>query len=210
MRGRAGRLGTSMALALAMGLLRGVPCPLAAQSVDGALQGVEAPEPVADPAREAELDALTAEIGGKLRCPVCRQQSVTESSSRIARDMQALIRDMLIEGRTPEEIEAHFVEAYGPWILLQPPAEGLNLLVYALPAAAFLLGGVWIFLRMRGGHARTGGGPVLSAGDVRPRVESVSETAEKDRPGPEPPRPARADDLDDEDRAWLEAAVRGG
>ena len=54
--------------------------------------------------------------------------------------MQGVIRGMLIEGRTPEEIEAYFVESYGPWILLQPRAEGANLWIYLVAnfAAAIL------------------------------------------------------------------------
>ncbi len=120
-----------------------------AQTVDGALDGVETPRLTGDPERDAEIDALAAEIGSGLRCPVCRQQSIAESSARIAREMQALIRGMLVEGRTKEEIEAYFVEAYGPWILLRPRAEGLNVVVYAGPPLAFALGGLVLFLRFR-------------------------------------------------------------
>lgn len=131
-------------------------------------------------ARDAELDALAAEIGNRLRCLVCRGQSVTESSSRLARDMQSEIRERLARGETPEEIEAFFVESYGEWILLQPPARGVNLLVYVLPAAVLLLG---LFLVLRRIRARAPD----SAGADAPSVGLG---------------------LDPEDRAWLEAAIR--
>lgn len=135
-------------------------------------------------ARDEELDALTAEIGSTLRCPVCRQQSVAESSSQIARDMQQLIRDKLEAGETPEEIEAYFLAAYGDWILLRPKARGVNVLVYLLPALAFVLGGIWVAVRIRGGWSRK------EAADA-----AAPETFDSA--------------LDESDRAWLDQAVRG-
>ncbi|MDE2878162.1 cytochrome c-type biogenesis protein [Candidatus Palauibacter soopunensis] len=156
--------------------------PAAAQTVDGALDGIERPAAPGEPVRSAEIDQRTAEIGATLRCPICRQQSVAESSARIAREMQDVIRNMLMDGRTAEEIEAYFVEAYGPWILLKPRAEGMNLLVYAGPGLAFLLGGFLVARRIRRGRRRD----------------------EEERDEPVPP-----DHLRKADRRWLEAAIRG-
>ena len=102
--------------------------------------------PQAEPLTDAELDQLTAEVAEQLRCPVCRNQSVLESSSGLAREMQALMRERLAAGETPEQVKAYFVERYGEWILLQPEPRGINLLVYLLPAAG-LIAGALIFLR---------------------------------------------------------------
>lgn len=146
------------------------------------------PEPgTAADRRDAELDALTAEIAARLRCLVCRGQSVAESSSQLAREMQTEIRTRLGRGESPAEIVDFFVESYGEWILLRPPPHGVNLLVYVLPAAAFLLGlaGIGWWLRSRRG-APPANGPPERAG------------------------PAGDDGLAPEDRAWLEAAIREG
>jgi len=140
-----------------------------------------------DGRREAELDAMTARIGATLRCPICRQQSVAESSARISREMQGIIRNMLVEGKTPEEIEAYFVQSYGPWILLRPKPEGANLLVYLGPLAVFVGGGLLIFTRLRRNQREAPDATVESG---------VSET------------PAR-DPIDGKDRRWLDAALRG-
>lgn len=178
--------------ALLSGLLVGTGV---AQTVEGALDGIEQPESTGDPARDAELDARTAAIGATLRCPVCRQQSVAESSSRIAREMQGVIRTMLADGSTPDEIEAHFVEAYGPWILLKPRAEGVNLFVYLGPAVAFLLGGLFFLRRVRRDR-RAKGDPAT------PRGSGPVETS--------PTAAGSADDrLSKKDRAWIDAAIRG-
>jgi len=136
----------------------------------------------ADSARDAEMDAMTAAIASKLRCPVCRGQSVQESSAQLAREMQALIRQKLEAGETPDQIEAFFVASYGDFILLKPRARGLSALVYILPALAFLLGLVTIAFRMR--PAADGS----AAASAAARTDS---------------------DLPPEDRRWLDAAIRG-
>ena len=92
-----------------------------------------------DPEEEA-LDAQAAEVASRLRCPVCRNQSVVESNAELSREMQAVVRDRLAAGETPEEVEAYFVSRYGEWILLQPQARGINLLVYLLPLVALIAG----------------------------------------------------------------------
>ncbi|MXW65829.1 MAG: cytochrome c-type biogenesis protein CcmH [Gemmatimonadales bacterium] len=175
------RVAFAAAVLAAAGVALGA-APAAAQTVDGALDGIERPAAPGDPVRSAEIDQRTAEIGATLRCPICRQQSIAESSSRIAREMQDVIRTMLAEGRTPEEIEAYFVEAYGPWVLLKPRAEGMNLFVYAGPGLAFLLGGFIVARRLRRGRS--------------PDEEAREE-------------PATPDHLRKADRKWLEAAIRG-
>lgn len=133
------------------------------------------------PAAGGELDDLTARVADQLRCPVCRNQSVLESSSALAREMQAEIRRRLARGETPEEVKAYFVSRYGEWILLQPPARGINLLVYLLPAAALLVG-VYVVVRLvrRWTDEASTPGPDGEAGREAPRDgERLSEEEER-------------------------------
>lgn len=128
------------------------------------------PEPAAQAPADPELDALAARVADQLRCPICRNQSVLESSSELARRMQSVIRERLAAGDSPEEVEAYFVARYGEWILLEPPARGINLLVYLLPAALVLAGGLFLGSRLRAWRARRqetpdGGESGLSEGD---------------------------------------------
>ena len=71
---------------------------------------------------------------------MCRNQSIVESNAELSREMHQVVRDRLAAGETPEQVEAYFVSRYGEWILLQPQARGINLVVYALPALALVLG----------------------------------------------------------------------
>lgn len=110
----------------------------------------------------AALDQLTARVAAQLRCPVCRNQSVLESSATLSQEMQREIRRRLASGDSPAEVKRYFVSRYGEWILLQPRAEGVNLLVYVLPALV-LLGGLIFAWRQIRAWSGAGGEP---AGDA--------------------------------------------
>lgn len=87
----------------------------------------------------APADRVEA-IASRLRCPVCQSVSVAESPSEQARDMREIIAQHVAEGRTDGEIVAFFVDRYGEWIILSPPARGGTLALWLLPPAAVLIG----------------------------------------------------------------------
>jgi cytochrome c-type biogenesis protein CcmH len=89
------------------------------------------------------------EIAAQLRCVVCQNLSVADSPSETANQMQALIRERLRAGDTPEQVKAYFVEKYGLWILLAPPREGFNLLVWVAPFAGLGVGLVAVAILLR-------------------------------------------------------------
>lgn len=91
------------------------------------------------------LEARARAIARELTCPVCEGQSVAESNSVVAARMRQEIAAMLQEGRPEEEIVAHYVDLYGPWILARPPARGLYVLLWGAPAVVLLVGALWAF-----------------------------------------------------------------
>lgn len=92
------------------------------------------------------LDDRVRDIARQLMCPVCEGQTVVESSSELAEQMRAVIREQLEDGQPPEQILDYFVARYGESILAAPPKRGLNLLVWIGPFAV-LLGGVGLAVR---------------------------------------------------------------
>ena len=57
----------------------------------------------------------------ELRCMVCQNQSIDESSAPLAKDMRILVRDKIKEGNTDKEIYDFLIARYGDFILLKPP-----------------------------------------------------------------------------------------
>jgi cytochrome c-type biogenesis protein CcmH len=116
-----------------------------------AMQAVGTPDaaaPLGAP-YDSALEARTREVSAGLRCPVCQGLSIQDSPSELAVQMKDVVRQQLRAGKTQEEIEAYFVSKYGEWVLLEPKASGANLIVYLLPVALIIGGGVFIWFMVR-------------------------------------------------------------
>jgi cytochrome c-type biogenesis protein CcmH len=96
-----------------------------------------------DAAREARVQTL----GKQLRCPMCQGLSIADSGSSAARAQMDRVRELVAEGKTDEEIRSYFVARYGEWALLEPPAQGMNWLVWLGPLALLLVG-AWVVARL--------------------------------------------------------------
>ncbi len=188
--------------------------PLAGQ--DSAPPAVTAPDPSAAPSApanrsglsEAELDDLTARVAAQLRCLVCRNQSVLESPTELAREMQSVIRERLAAGETPEEVKQYFVRTYGEYVLLLPEPKGVNLFVYLLPAAGLLAGLIVLVVALRRWSAR---GTVLSAEAGPASSRGAESEVAREEPAREEGSPTDGGDiLSEKDRSWLESALRDG
>ncbi len=106
-------------------------------------------EPQAEPISGRELDRVTEELAGIMRCPVCQGLSVADSPSKSAQAMKAEVRDLLAAGYTQEQTLQYFEKAYGEFIRLEPKAEGFNLVVWIAPAFGLLVGAIVVAWRLR-------------------------------------------------------------
>jgi len=87
---------------------------------------------------EDPLERRMLDIAAKLRCTVCQNQPVAESNSGLARDMRAVIKEKLEEGKDEKEIIQFFVDRYGDYVLLAPPKSGNGLIIWLLPPILLL------------------------------------------------------------------------
>jgi cytochrome c-type biogenesis protein CcmH len=96
-------------------------------------------------------------IARRVACPVCDGESVFESRNRASINLRNEITALINAGRlSDEEILARIQSAFPNDILLVPPADGFNTLVWALPAAVTICacaGLVVAFRRWRQGLA---------------------------------------------------------
>jgi cytochrome c-type biogenesis protein CcmH len=128
--------------------------------------------PPATAREDSVLEARTKEVAAHLRCPVCQGLSVQDSPARLAQEMRGVVKEQLRTGKSPEEIEEYFVSKYGEGILLEPRARGFNLVVYLLPAALLIGGGVLV-VHLARKWSRGGGGRPPPAGteDLEPEFQ---------------------------------------
>jgi cytochrome c-type biogenesis protein CcmH len=88
-------------------------------------------------------------IASQLFCPVCENTPLDVCPTTACHQWRELIRQMLAEGKSPAAIKQYFVDYYGARVLSEPPASGINWLIYVVPPAAFLAGATLLFLAFR-------------------------------------------------------------
>lgn len=120
-------------------------------------------EPPAYEPPDAETARLRTRTAAKgLRCPVCQGLSVADSNADSARAMYDRIAELVAQGYSEEQVLDYFSDRYGEWVRLEPAAEGLNLIIFVLPAAVLVLGGLFLVSRSRPAAAPLPAMPALS------------------------------------------------
>lgn len=112
---------------------------------------VEPNEMLADPA----LEARARDISRGLRCVVCQNESIDESSADLAHDLRVLVRERLVAGDSDEQVVQYIVDRYGDFVLLRPPVKPETYLLWGSPAIMLLVAGAIIVMYLR--RHRSGG-----------------------------------------------------
>jgi cytochrome c-type biogenesis protein CcmH len=116
--------------------------------------------PLADPAAESRAQALEREI----RCVVCENEPISQSTAAIAGDMRALVRERIAAGDSDAEIRSFFSARYGDFVLLRPPVNPSTWALWIAPALLLAAGGAAMLASRRG---QSGSVAPLSADDER-------------------------------------------
>jgi cytochrome c-type biogenesis protein CcmH len=101
------------------------------------------------PGADTVLDRRVRNVAQRLRCPVCQGESIQESPAELAAQMKGVVREQLAAGKSEQDVLNYFLAKYGDWILLEPRAEGINLLVYWIPVIFMLIGGAVLFMTVK-------------------------------------------------------------
>ena len=79
-------------------------------------------------------------ISKNIRCMVCQNQSIDDSSASLARDLRILIRNKIKEGKSNTEIYKFLTDRYGDFILLKPALKYETIALWFLPFLFLILG----------------------------------------------------------------------
>lgn len=95
-----------------------------------------APEQMPTPQLEQRYLAL---IQG-FRCMQCQDESLADSPVDLAADMRRQIRDMLLAGKTDQQIRDFMVSRYGYFILFKPPFVWKTAWLWLAPGVLLVVG----------------------------------------------------------------------
>lgn len=106
--------------------------------------------PLPNPRLEERAQTLMREI----RCVVCENEPVSQSTADIAVDMRRVIRVQVSEGKSDDQVRRFFTDKYGQFVSFRPPTEGWGLLLWAFPFLLLVGVGGAIALRLFGRRHR--------------------------------------------------------
>ena len=139
----------------------------------------EATPMVADP----EMEKIVNEISAELRCLVCQNQTIADSSAGLAVDLKNQVREMVKTGRSQEEIVDYMVKRYGDFVLYRPPVKSTTILLWAGPFLLLFIGLTILVLNLRKRLTLVKDDGELSSEETeRLKILLAAESGKKDSP----------------------------
>jgi len=84
-------------------------------------------------------------ISKNIRCMICQNQNIDDSSALLAKDLRIIIRDKIKDGKKDKEIYKFLTDRYGDFILLKPAFKLNTLALWIFPSIFFIFGIYIIF-----------------------------------------------------------------
>ena len=98
---------------------------------------------------DAALEARVKALSSELRCLVCQNQTVEDSSAPVARDMKDQVRTQLAAGKSEAEVKLYMTERFGDFVLYKPPLKATTIVLWAGPFIALAFAGLMLVRRLR-------------------------------------------------------------
>jgi cytochrome c-type biogenesis protein CcmH len=105
---------------------------LLAAGVASAVDPVELEDPA--------LQARYRELSHELRCMQCQNQSIADSPVGLAGDLRREVRELLVAGKSDDEIRGWMRERYGDFILFRPVFAARTAWLWLAPAVLLVVG----------------------------------------------------------------------
>ncbi|TKB89848.1 MAG: cytochrome c-type biogenesis protein CcmH [Nitrospira sp.] len=113
--------------------------------VSGSAWAGEARPLTDDPVAEARLKHLAVE----LRCLVCQNQTLADSSAPLAEDLRREVREMIAKNMSDPEIIEFLVSRYGDFVLYRPPLKATTTLLWVGPFVLMAIGVTALVMTLR-------------------------------------------------------------
>ena len=96
--------------------------------------------------RNAEEEQRFRNLAAELRCVMCQNQSLADSSAMIAKDLRLELLSLIREGKSDDEIKQFMVSRYTDFVLYKPPMRPGTWLLWFSPLLILVIGGISIFV----------------------------------------------------------------
>jgi cytochrome c-type biogenesis protein CcmH len=109
-------------------------------SLSGAAIAADEIYPFTSPVVAQQFKQLT----GSLRCLVCQNQTLADSSAPLAIDLRQQIYNQLAAGHSPQQVRDYLIARYGNFILYKPPFNRQTALLWCSPLLLLSIGTAYL------------------------------------------------------------------
>ena len=99
-------------------------------------------------AQDPALEKRVAGLAQELRCLVCQNQTLADSSAPLAVDLRNQIREQLKGGASERDVLDFMVARYGDFVLYRPPFKASTLALWIGPFLLLALGALLLVRRL--------------------------------------------------------------
>jgi cytochrome c-type biogenesis protein CcmH len=92
----------------------------------------------------AEQERRFRQLSLEFRCPMCQNTNLADSPGGVAADLRRELYNLIMEGRTDEEIEQFMHQRYGDFIFYRPKLTPRTVLLWFGPLLFFVIGALVI------------------------------------------------------------------
>jgi cytochrome c-type biogenesis protein CcmH len=107
-------------------------CVLLASAKSHAVDTTQMPTP----ALQERYLGLTHE----LRCMQCQNEAIADSPVSLAADLRRQVAEMLIAGKSDDDVRNYMVDRYGEFILFRPRVSSRTIWLWSAPGILLLIG----------------------------------------------------------------------
>jgi cytochrome c-type biogenesis protein CcmH len=113
-------------------LIVALGCVLLASGASQAVDPTEMPTP--------ELQKRYLGLTHELRCMQCQNEAIADSPVSLAADLRRQVREMLLAGKSDDDVRNYMVARYGDFILFRPRVAARTIWLWATPGVLLLIG----------------------------------------------------------------------
>ena len=88
-------------------------------------------------------EKLYKQMVDELRCLVCQNQNLSASNAALAKDLRKQTYEMILKGKSHDEIVAYMTQRYGDFVLYRPPFKLITVLLWLGPLLLLFIS-IWV------------------------------------------------------------------
>ena len=87
-----------------------------------------------------ELQTRYLSLTHELRCMQCQNEAIADSPVSLAADLRRQVREMLLAGKSDDDVRNYMVARYGDFILFRPRVAARTIWLWSAPGILLLIG----------------------------------------------------------------------